>query len=76
MLRESFKYITASKRDDKIIDGLKGITGEFPEAVDVIKPLFLRLGTTLFGDTARLILGNPAEDPDQFSRSHYSSIVC
>jgi serine/threonine protein kinase len=64
----SFKYIAASKKGDMTIDGLEGIMGEFPEAMDAVKPLCLSLRTTLFGDTARLILGTPAGDPDQLYR--------
>ncbi|KAG6309401.1 hypothetical protein E4U22_003978 [Claviceps purpurea] len=40
--------------------------GEFPKAMDVVKPLCFGLRTILFGDTAaRLVLGTPAGDPDQ-----------
>lgn len=37
---------------------------EFPEAMDVVKPLCLSFRMALFGDTARLVLGTPAGDPD------------
>ncbi|KAG6018744.1 hypothetical protein E4U19_008061 [Claviceps sp. Clav32 group G5] len=42
--------------------------GEFPEALDVVKPLCFGLRTILFGDTARLVLGTPAGGPDQLYR--------
>ncbi|KAG6259918.1 hypothetical protein E4U48_000293 [Claviceps purpurea] len=62
----SFKEIARTKAGDMTVDGLEEIMGEFPEALDVVKPLCFGLRTILFGDTAaRLVLGTPAGDPDQ-----------
>lgn len=61
----SFKYIAATKAGDMTVDGIEGIMGEFPEGLDAVKPLCLRIRSILFGDTARMSLGTPAGDPDQ-----------
>ncbi|KND86475.1 hypothetical protein TOPH_08888 [Tolypocladium ophioglossoides CBS 100239] len=64
----SFKFIAASKAGDMTINGLQAIMGEFPEALDVVKPLCLRIRRTLFGDTAKLFFGTPAGDPGHLYR--------
>ncbi|KJZ71431.1 hypothetical protein HIM_09155 [Hirsutella minnesotensis 3608] len=63
----SFKYIAATKAGDMSVDGLEGIMGEFPEALDVVKPLCLRIRKVLFplDKDERMSFGTPAGDPDQ-----------
>ncbi|KAM4063600.1 kinase [Hirsutella rhossiliensis] len=64
----SFKDIARIKAGDMAMDGLEGIMSEFPEALDVVKPLCLRIRSIMFGDIARLSFGTPAGDPDQLYR--------
>ncbi|KAI3317111.1 serine/threonine-protein kinase Sgk2 [Xylariaceae sp. AK1471] len=63
----SFKYIAAAKEGDMTVNSLEGIMGEFPEALDVIKPLCLRIRKILFplDKDERMCFGTPAGDPDQ-----------
>ncbi|KAI0431092.1 serine/threonine-protein kinase Sgk2 [Xylaria sp. FL1042] len=61
----SFKYIAAAKEGDMTVNMLEEIMGEFPGALDVVKPLCLRIRSIMFGDTARLSFGTPTGDPDQ-----------
>ncbi|KAI1169293.1 serine/threonine-protein kinase Sgk2 [Nemania serpens] len=72
LLREwaigNFKDIARTKEGDMIINGLERIIGEFPEALNTVKPLCLRIRSIMFGDTARLSLGTPTGDPDQLYR--------
>ncbi|KAI8945573.1 hypothetical protein F4801DRAFT_594026 [Xylaria longipes] len=72
LLREweigTFKDIARGKSGDMNEDGLEAITDEFPEALDVVKPLCLRIRSIMFGDTARLSFGTPTGDPDQLYR--------
>ncbi|PNY25062.1 Uncharacterized protein TCAP_05005 [Tolypocladium capitatum] len=45
----SFKYIAAAKEGDVTVNRLEeGIIGEFPEALDVVKPLRPRIRKILF----------------------------
>jgi len=48
-------------------NGLKRIMGEFPEVLDVVKPLCVRMRNILFpfDQDTRMIIGTPAGDPDQ-----------
>ncbi|KAI0838871.1 serine/threonine-protein kinase Sgk2 [Hypoxylon sp. FL0890] len=64
----SLKYIAAAKKGDMTVDGLEDIMGEFPGALDVVKPLCLRIRSIMFGDAARLSFGTPTGDPDQLYR--------
>ncbi|KAI1156562.1 serine/threonine-protein kinase Sgk2 [Nemania diffusa] len=64
----SFEYIAMAKEGDMTVNGLERIMGEFPEALDVVKPLCLKIRSIMFGDTARLSFGTPAGDPDQLYR--------
>ncbi|KJZ69571.1 hypothetical protein HIM_11033 [Hirsutella minnesotensis 3608] len=61
----SLKDIARTKAGDMTVDGLEEILGEFPEELDVVKPLCLKIRSTLFGDTARLNFGTPTGDSDQ-----------
>lgn len=44
----SFRKIARVKAGDMTIDGLEGIMGEFPESLDIVKPLCLRIRKVLF----------------------------
>lgn len=46
---------------------LEEILSEFPEVLDIVKPLCFNIRSTLFGDTARLNFGNPAGDSANFT---------
>ncbi|KAI0130780.1 serine/threonine-protein kinase Sgk2 [Daldinia grandis] len=61
----SFVKIARSKEGDMTVNGLERIMGEFPQSLDIVKPLCLKIRASLFGDSARLILGTPAGDPKQ-----------
>ncbi|KAI0135524.1 serine/threonine-protein kinase Sgk2 [Daldinia grandis] len=66
----SFRSIAQAKAGDMTVDGLEGIMGEFPKALDVIKPLCLRVRKILFplDKEERMSFGTPAGDPDQVYR--------
>ncbi|KAI2622580.1 serine/threonine-protein kinase Sgk2 [Hypoxylon sp. NC1633] len=64
----TFQDIAQMKIGNMTVNGLEGIMGEFPEPLDIVKPLCLKLRSILFGDSARLILGTPAGDPSQLYR--------
>ncbi|KAM4067491.1 kinase [Hirsutella rhossiliensis] len=61
----SFRDIAKAKEGDMTMNGLERIMGEFPERLDVVKPLCLRIRSIMFGDTARLNFGTPVGDSDQ-----------
>ncbi|KAI6777566.1 uncharacterized protein J7T54_002968 [Emericellopsis cladophorae] len=63
----SFKYIAAAKEGDMTVNRLEGIMGEFPESLDAVKPLCLRIRKILFplDEDERMSFGTPAGDPDQ-----------
>ncbi|RWA06396.1 hypothetical protein EKO27_g8714 [Xylaria grammica] len=63
----SFKYIAAAKEGDMTVNRLEGIMDEFPEALDVVKPLCLRIRKILFplDQDERMCFGTPEGDPDQ-----------
>lgn len=65
----SFEYIAAVKEGDMTVNRLEGIMGEFPEALDVVQQLCLRIRSIMFGDTARLSFGTPTRKMDQLYRS-------
>ncbi|KAG6282977.1 hypothetical protein E4U09_000446 [Claviceps aff. purpurea] len=52
------------------VNSLERIMGEFPEALDVVKPLCLKIRKILFplDKDERMIFGTPDEDPDQLYR--------
>jgi hypothetical protein len=66
----SFQDIARTKAGDMTVDGLEGIMGEFPKALDVVKPLCLRIRKILFplDQDERMSFGTPAGDPDQLYR--------
>ncbi|KJZ69584.1 hypothetical protein HIM_11021 [Hirsutella minnesotensis 3608] len=59
----SFQDIADAKEGHMTVNSLERITKEFPEALDVVKPLCLRIRSILFGDTARLHFGTPTGEP-------------
>ena len=61
----SFKDIAKAKEGDMTVNGLERIMGEFPKDFDAVKLLCLRIRSILFGDTARLMIGTPAGDPER-----------
>ena len=65
----TFKDIARIKAGDMTVDGLKDIMGEFPKAMDVVKPLCLRMRDILFPLVGSF--GTPDGDPDQL----YSPII-
>jgi hypothetical protein len=64
----SCRDIASAKMGHMTVNGMDDIVGEFPEALEVVKPLCLRIRSVLFGDTARLALGTPTGEPDQLYR--------
>lgn len=69
----SFKYIAAAKAGDMTVDGLEDIMGEFPKALDVVKPLCLKIRKILFplDQDERMSFRTPSGDLDQL----YSPII-
>ncbi|KAH8743883.1 serine/threonine-protein kinase Sgk2 [Diaporthe sp. PMI_573] len=61
----SFREIASAKRGHMTVDGMDEIMDEFPAALEVVKPLCLKIRTILFGDSARLVLGTLTGEPDQ-----------
>ncbi|KGQ02581.1 hypothetical protein BBAD15_g12207 [Beauveria bassiana D1-5] len=61
----SFKDIASAKMGHMTVNSLEDIMKEFPESFDMIKPLCLRIRSILFGDTARMMIGTPAGDPER-----------
>jgi hypothetical protein len=61
----TFSDIADAKEGHMTVNSLERIMGEFPEALEVVKPLCLKIRSVLFGDTARLALGTPTGEPDQ-----------
>jgi hypothetical protein len=59
----NFVDIADAKEGHMTVNSLERIMGEFPEKLDVVKPLCLRIRSLLFGDTARMMVGTPAGDP-------------
>ncbi|KJZ68955.1 hypothetical protein HIM_11652 [Hirsutella minnesotensis 3608] len=66
----SFKYIAAAKEGDMTVNRLEEIMGEFPQELDVVKPLCLRIRKILFplDKEERMNFGTPAGDPNQLYR--------
>ncbi|KJZ69215.1 hypothetical protein HIM_11394 [Hirsutella minnesotensis 3608] len=63
----SFRDIAKAKEGDMTVNGLERIMSEFPEALDVVKPLCLRIRKLLFplDKDERMSFGTPAGDPGQ-----------
>ncbi|RMD39557.1 hypothetical protein DV735_g5570, partial [Chaetothyriales sp. CBS 134920] len=64
----SFEDIAHVKIRHIMVDGLESIMGEFPLMLEVVKPLCLAIWSILFGDSAKLVLGTPAGEPDELYR--------
>ncbi|KAL2886489.1 serine/threonine-protein kinase Sgk2 [Ceratocystis lukuohia] len=62
-----FKYMADAKRGHMTVDGLGWIMGEFPETLDVVKPLYLKIRNILFpfDKNWRMSLGTPIGDLGQ-----------
>ncbi|KAI1191807.1 serine/threonine-protein kinase Sgk2 [Nemania serpens] len=67
----TFDSIADAKEGHMTVNTLERIMGEFPRSLDVVQALCLRLRTALFGDSARLLFGTPAGDPNCL----YGSII-
>ncbi|KID96855.1 serine/threonine-protein kinase Sgk2, partial [Metarhizium majus ARSEF 297] len=67
----TFKDIANAKLGHMTVNGLEELMDEFPCFFDIVKPLCLKIRSILFGETARLVIGTPASDPDQF----YNAII-
>ncbi|KJZ68352.1 hypothetical protein HIM_12261 [Hirsutella minnesotensis 3608] len=63
----SFKEIASTKMGHMTVNSMEDIMGEFPEALDVVKPLCLRIRKILFplDREERMNFGTPAGEPDQ-----------
>ncbi|KAL2888559.1 serine/threonine-protein kinase Sgk2 [Ceratocystis lukuohia] len=59
--------IADTKRGHMFVDGLQDIMEEFPEALDVVKPLCLKIRNILFpyNKDMPMNIGTPIGDPDQ-----------
>ncbi|KAI0467048.1 serine/threonine-protein kinase Sgk2 [Xylaria cf. heliscus] len=66
----SFRSIAHGKAGDMSVCGLEGIMGEFPESLNIVKPLCARIRNILFplDKGGRMSFGTPAGDPDQVYR--------
>lgn len=69
----SFKDIAKAKRGDMAVDGVEDIMAEFPEALDIVKSLCLRIRKLLFplDKDERMMVGTPTGDPELL----YSAIL-
>ena len=67
----SFKSTAADKSGDMAMRGIRAIMGEFPEALNAVKPLCLRIRKTLFplDQDEEIMFGTPRGEPDQLYRS-------
>ncbi|KAI0804208.1 serine/threonine-protein kinase Sgk2 [Xylaria sp. FL0064] len=65
------KEIAIAKTAHMTINGVEEIIGEFPEVLNIVKPLCLEIRSILFGMSAKLIFGTPAGDPGKL----YQSII-
>ncbi|GAW21703.1 hypothetical protein ANO14919_112270 [Xylariales sp. No.14919] len=63
----NFKDIARTKEGDMTVNSLERIMGEFPEALDTVKPLCLRIRRILFplDKDERMCFGTSAGDSDQ-----------
>ncbi|KAF4506884.1 hypothetical protein G6O67_006921 [Ophiocordyceps sinensis] len=66
----SFEDIARTKVGDMTVNGLEEIMDEFPYALDVVKPLCLRIRKILFSHDkdGRMNFGTPAGSPNQLYR--------
>ncbi|KAL2884582.1 Protein kinase domain protein [Ceratocystis lukuohia] len=62
-----FEAIAGVKRGQMTVDGLEDIMEEFPEALDVVKPVCLKIRKILFplDKDEHMSVGTPIGDPDQ-----------
>lgn len=56
------------KAYDMSLNSFDCVMDEFPRALDVVKPLCVKIRSILFGDAPRTNYGTPAGDPDQLYR--------
>ncbi|WPJ60401.1 hypothetical protein SMAC4_13264 [Sordaria macrospora] len=63
----SFSQIAMNKEGDMYVSGLQRIVNEFPEKLDKVKPLCMRIRKILFpyDKDASVNIGTPAGEPDQ-----------
>ncbi|KAH7625122.1 hypothetical protein B0T09DRAFT_394257 [Sordaria sp. MPI-SDFR-AT-0083] len=63
----SFSQIARAKEGDMYVSGLQRIVNEFPEKLDKVKPLCMRIRKILFpyDKDASVNIGTPAGEPDQ-----------
>jgi Fungal protein kinase len=66
----SFKDIASAKIGHMTVNGMDDIMGEFPEALEVVKSLCLKIRKMLFplDEDERMNFGTPAGDPDRLYR--------
>jgi hypothetical protein len=62
-----FKDVADAKEGHMTPNGLKRIMGEFPEVLDVVKPLCVRIRNILFpfDKDGTIFIGTPEGDPDE-----------
>ncbi|KAI1475422.1 hypothetical protein F4774DRAFT_292185 [Daldinia eschscholtzii] len=67
----SFEDIADIKRSHMTVDGLEDIMGEFPKALDIVKPLCLKIRDILFlsDKVGRMSYGTPVGDPNQLYKA-------
>ncbi|OAA51794.1 serine/threonine-protein kinase Sgk2 [Metarhizium rileyi] len=61
----NFVDIADAKEGHMTVNGVERIMDEFPNACYAAKSLCLRIRSLLFGDTARIMIGTPAGDPQR-----------
>jgi hypothetical protein len=66
----SFRDIASAKMGHMTVNGMDDIVGEFPEALEAVKPLCLKIRKILFplDKDERMSFGTPAGDSDQLYR--------
>ncbi|KAL7930844.1 kinase-like domain-containing protein [Trichoderma chlorosporum] len=66
----TFEDIARTKSGDMTVNGLEWIMDQFPESLDAVKPLCLKIRKILFplDKDERRSFGTPAGDPDQLYR--------
>ncbi|KAI1473397.1 hypothetical protein F4774DRAFT_53683 [Daldinia eschscholtzii] len=67
----SFEDIADAKRSHMTGNGLEDIMGEFPKALDIVKPLCLKIRNILFSfdKDGKMSLGTPVGDPNQLYKA-------
>ncbi|TWU77787.1 hypothetical protein ED733_008720 [Metarhizium rileyi] len=61
----NFVDIADAKEGHMTVNGVERIMDEFPNACYAAKSLCLKIRSLLFGDTARIMIGTPAGDPQR-----------